>query len=123
MEDAKTVIKNCARGYSWKIRRKLNSKPDLDNEAGQHQASDSTTDTRASESALQPDSSDMLKESLHSELALVKSEICKEIEAEISVVTSTLKSEIAALKSENNTAISALIAEMDSQNQTLKEVA
>ena len=61
--------------------------------------------------------------SLHSELTLVKSEICKKIEAEISEVNTTLRGEIAALKAENDTAISALKAQMDSQNQTLKELA
>ena len=58
---------------------------------------------RAGESIQQADSNNVLKAitSLHSELALVKSEICNKIETEISEVTTTLRGEIAVLKNRN----------------------
>ncbi len=98
---------------------------DFNDEAGLNDASGSTTDTIAIEAAWRANNNEVLEAiaSLHSELTLVKSEICQKIEAEISEVTTTLRGETAALKAENDTAISALKAQMDSQNQTLKELA
>ncbi len=107
------------------MQRKVNARLDLDEERGQHEASGSATGGTAGDTAHQANSNDVLKAitALHSELALVKSDICNKIEEEIAEVTTTLRGEIAALKTESNTAISALKAQMGLQTQTSKELA
>lgn len=61
------------------------------------------TDSHAGEAAHKADISELLgaKSSLHLELALFKSDICKTIEVEIYKVTATLRGEIATLRAEN----------------------
>ncbi|MED6240571.1 hypothetical protein ATANTOWER_023464, partial [Ataeniobius toweri] len=106
------------------MQRKNNAKHDLDEETGLHQASDSTTETRAGGTAQQTDNNDVLKaiSSLHAELAHLKSDICNKIEAAISEVKYTLRGEIATLRTESDTALLALKSRMSAQNQSLKEL-
>ncbi len=64
---------------------KGNAKLDLNDEAGPNEALGSTKEGNSGEAAQKADNSDVLgaTASLHSELMLVKSEICNKIEAEI----------------------------------------
>lgn len=64
--------------------------------------------------------------SLHSELALSKSDICKKIEEEISKAMGTLRGEMATLRAKNDTAIRVLKVQVNTQDntqETLKELA
>lgn len=75
------------------MQKKINTELDLNDETGPNEALGSTIHGNARGAAPKADNSDVL---LHSELTLVKSDICKKIEAEISEVTTTLRGDSSA---------------------------